>query len=154
MRHYTLQDVHRDGESFVIETDRGSLSGDSAAELVRVANAAEQGRLRPEFFLEAWKDAVRLAGERFFDIRSESVDAATDKNELAPNLAAITEGIGVLSGGEKRFLLAIYQFYNDQALYEFCAKQEMKVPSLSDLALLDENHRRVITQLLHSYDGW
>jgi hypothetical protein len=154
MQHYTLQDVRRDGKPFVLETETGRLTGDSAAVLVQVANAEEQGKQRPAFFLEAWKEAVQLAGARFFDIRSASVEAATDKNELAPDLAAITGAIGVLSGGEKRFLLAIYQFYNDHDIYEFCQERDIKVPSLSDLPLLDEKQRIVIAQLLHSYDGW
>lgn len=84
------------------------------------------------------------------------VDAATDKNDLVPHLDAIAPSIGVLSVGEKRFLLAIYQFYKNQALCDFCHqhKHNLKAPSPSDLSFLDDDHRQVITQLLHTYTGW
>lgn len=155
MRRYTVQDVRRDGRMYVLETGQGRLSGESGADdLVRVGNELEQGKRRPALFLAAWKEAVALAGERFFDIRSASVESATDKNELAPNLDTIFDIVGVLSGGERRFLLAICQFYNDRTVYNCCDEHKITVPSLTDLALLDESRRTVLARLLQTYDGW
>ena len=154
MKTYTLDDLERDGTGYVLETAEGRLSGKSAVALVRFANECQRGRQRPVFFLEAWKEAVQLAGEQHVHVQAEAVDAATDKDQLRPDIDAIAESIGVLSDGERRFLLAIFQFFNDQALYDFCEERELTVPSLADLALLDDKHRQVITRLLHSYSGW
>lgn len=154
MHTYTANDIrHVDGQ-FEIDTGDRIIAGTSPDAVLRIANQIEQSRANTQHFLEAWQDAVRLVGTDLFNINTESVEAATDKNQLTPNFEAVTRALGVMSGGERRFLIALYQFYNDRDILEYCREQEITTPSMSDLAILDDEHLSILTRLLHSYTGW
>lgn len=60
----------------------------------------ERRKIAPKNFLEAWKKGVKLAGTEFFNIKSDTIDAATDKWQLAPNLEFIQKASGGYSHGK------------------------------------------------------
>jgi len=153
-RVYTENDIRKNGDEYEIEVNGGILSGSSPRGLLRLANQVAKSKAKPLHFLEAWKDAIALIGESYFTITAPSVQTATDKYQLVPDFAAITESLGVVSGGERRFLIALYQFYNDYDIVEYCKQHEIERPTMSDLALLDDDHLAILTRLLHSYTGW
>lgn len=105
-------------------------------------------------FFEAWRAGVRLAGPRYFgDGTLAAVDAATTKQDLAPNYDEVMNGLGVLSSGEAVFLAAMYSFYNDEAGGKMLA--QVDAAGLAGIsAHLDEPRIRVIADLLVSYAGW
>jgi len=79
--------VLRDNESFYVDTHAGRLRSDEVGAIEELAKNIEQNiPCPPEEFLAAWKDGVSLAGEQLFTIRSESVSAARNIDELRPDL--------------------------------------------------------------------
>ncbi len=146
---YTKQDLRRFGDEYEIDIGDRVISGKSPGPLLQMANQIARGRAKPPHFLEAWKDGVRLAGEHNFKIAADSVEAATAKYQLAPNFEAVTESLGVASDGQRRFLIALYQFYNDQIINEYCQKNDIDLPTMSELARLDDGHLSVLTRLLN-----
>ena len=65
-------------------------------------------------YFEAWKSAVLKARSSLFNASKETVEEATDKNRLRPNLDAIIKYMGVCSGGEALFLGVLYTFINGE----------------------------------------
>lgn len=116
------------------------------------SEARSQGARR-ENFLVAWKSGVQLAGEAYFNITAESVEAAHDKGQLQPNWEVIQDAIGRISAGQGAFLAAMYSFYNPddgQKLLEAAG-----YPNLADLASkLDPEYAEVIAALFLNYHGW
>lgn len=104
-------------------------------------------------FFEAWKRGVALAGVGWFgDGTQAGLEQATDKWALAPNVPRIQHGLGVLGGGERKFLAAMVSFYNARTgarLLKRC-----RYEGLSDLGTLDLQRRQVIADLLLHYMGW
>ncbi len=147
--------VLRDNESFYVDTHAGRLRSDEVGAIEELAKNIEQNiPCPPEEFLAAWKDGVSLAGEQLFTIRSESVSAATNIDELRPDLEIITASLGVLSPGERVFVLSLYQFFCDATVRDLCAEYGFDVPTLADIANLDVSRRTIITRLIHTYNGW
>lgn len=106
-------DIQQEDGKFFIDTDNGRLSGYDADALAELANKMEYDRPIPGEFLAAWKDGVRLAGEHLFRVRSDSVESATDREDLRPDLDVITASLGGISPGERVFILSMYQFFSD-----------------------------------------
>ena len=79
---------------------------------------------------------------------------ATDKFQLAPDLAHVFDSAGVLSHYEQIFLMALCQFYCDSDTRAYCEDTGIAIPSLADIANLDPERLDVITRLMHSYSGW
>jgi len=103
-----------------------------------------ESKNKNERFLAAWKDAVRLIGPAYF---KGTVPTATSKEDLAPDYPIFVSRLGTASSGERLFMLAVYQFYNDT---EFKSR-----PSLTDLAwTLDEDRLDVLVRLMRNYSGW
>ena len=142
-----------DGKRFV-ETENGRLSDHDADALAEVAIKMEYNHPIPGEFLAAWKDGVRLAGEHLFRIRSDSVESATDREDLRPDLEIITASLGAISPGERVFILSMYQFFSDSTVRDLCMEFGYDFPTLADIANLDIPRRTVITRLIDSYAGW
>lgn len=104
-------------------------------------------------FFEAWKRGVVLAGYQWFgDGRIETLERATTKWILRPNVQRIKDAFGVLSGGQQMFVAAMVSFYNTQegaALLRHCGFE-----GLSDLGGMDLEHRQVIADLVLHYNRW
>lgn len=76
--------------------------------------AHEQRALAPARFLAAWKEGVKLVGAEFFNVKSTTVDAATDKWQLTPNLEFIQKAAGGYSHGKQVLLALMYSFYDPE----------------------------------------
>lgn len=147
--------IERDGDSFYVDTSAGRMRSDEVGGLVNIAQSIEENQPKPpQFFLAAWQDGVRLAGESFFKVRSDTVESATHIDQLRPDLEIITASLGTLSPGERDFLLSLYQFFNDSSVRDLCNNAGYPMPSLTDIATLDAKHRSVILRLIDSYNGW
>jgi len=105
-------------------------------------------------FLEAWKKAVRLAGENHFRILVDDVDAATDREQLRPIFHEIKDSLWFMSPGQKHFMIAIYQFFNGKAIRDVCDERDWQIPRLDEHFNLDPQRHAVICQLLNNYRGW
>lgn len=113
-----------------------------------------KGDERSAQFLQAWIDGVDLIGTAHFRVRSESAQSATDKNDLRPDFEIMKTTMQGLSGGQRRFLIAMCQFFSDSGTIDLCSQLSIDMPSMADLALLDDRHRSVLLRLLDSYTGW
>ena len=147
-------DVKRDGDGFYVDTHAGRLRGEEIGALEELSDKIEHNKPRPDKFLAAWIDGVQLAGKHFFKVRSDTVESATDKDDLRPDLEAITSSLGVISPGERVFVLSMYQFFSDSTVRNLCVEYEFEFPTLADIANLDVSHRTVISRLIESYYGW
>src|SRR5687767_9997857 len=93
---YTDDDIYLNDGRYCIELEGRVLSGTSKQGLLTVANARARAQQRPAQFLNAWKAAIPLAGQHFFLVDTPTVDAATDKNQLRPDFATITDQLAQL----------------------------------------------------------
>lgn len=125
-----------------------------AALLAELAEESGASATRRTTFLVAWKDGVELIGASYFNVESDSVAQATDRDQLRPDFETIQRALPGMSSGQQRFLIALCQFFSDTGIAELCREAEISVPSLADLALLDRARRSVITRLIDSYTGW
>src|SRR4030067_241399 len=101
---------------------------------------------RRQAFLEAWKFGVRLAGEAYFKITAESIEAANNKWQMQPDLLAIQDAIGRISAGQGAFLAAMYSFFNADDGQKLLTAAGY--PNIADLAgKLEGEHAEVIAAL-------
>lgn len=110
----------------------------------------------PKRFFKAWREGVALAGVSFFGDGSKAgFQAATDKNDLAPNMEAVKEALGVLSGGERTFLVAMYSFYNSRTAADMWSENFTSPDNIGEtISGLDLARRRVLAELTLTYTGW
>lgn len=151
-----MTDIHEleDG-TFQVELPNGRLAtSDSPQALQQLIDELNQQHKDETLFLEAWKVAVRYAGARFFAIDVTDTEHASDKEQLRPDLDAIKEGIGALSGGEKRFLVAVYSFFNRQVARDLADEFGIEGNPGELAAHLDRDRLDVITTLMRHYTGW
>ena len=108
----------------------------------------------PDAFLRAWKQGVELAGTRFFGHGTrESLDLATRKWDLCPNVTLIHGAVNVLSHGEAIFLASLVSFYDSEDGGRLL--RHVGVDGFADVArLLDLKRRTVIADLILNYTGW
>jgi len=109
-------------------------------------------------FLEAWKEAVELAGHAFFgDGSATGVCVARDKNQLRPKWDAIEHGFGRLSRGEQFLLAHMLTFFNPDrsgwANQKYVSR--LSAPTFGEAsAALDLERRAALARLLMNYQGW
>jgi len=112
----------------------------------------------PGLFLDTWKKAVNLAGERFFTNNRDyqvasTADEATDKWQLIPVRKTIDNYLGVASTGEALFIAALYSFYNGRDGEKMI--QELGYSGLGDIAnRLEYDQLEIITTLMKYHTGW
>ena len=119
-----------------------------------MVQASERAQAKPPVFLNAWKDGVYLAGVQFFDVSCDSVGQATSPDQLRPNLNMVFQAIGAQSTYERIFILSMCSFYCDSDVRGYCDEHGLVVPTLPDIANLDDERRSVIVALLDNYTGW
>lgn len=123
----------------------------------REASIARQAAA-PGLFLEAWKKAVKMAGASLFTCQRDynipsSIDAATDKWQLIPDVEAINKYFGVSSTGEALFAAVLYSFYNSAEGQAMLQNQNFK--GLGDISKrLEHDQLQIITDLMHYHTGW
>jgi hypothetical protein len=104
-------------------------------------------------FLDAWLRGVQMAGPRWFGDGGVPTIPTPTKYDLAPRYDDIMANLGVLSSGEAAFLVAMYSFYNSYAAAGMW-KLASAAPMAGLASCLDEPRRRIIADLLVSYEGW
>ena len=128
----------------------------SREDLETLLQAQQRSQEANRRFLEAWKRAVVLIGPEYFQVDCESVDDATDKWDLQPDVMALTEHVrSPISPGEKTFIGACCSFYNPetgQMLLGFAGDDRM---NLCDIArTLDEERKAIVAELFLNDRGW
>ncbi|TPG90335.1 hypothetical protein EAH72_29480 [Pseudomonas caspiana] len=104
-------------------------------------------------FLYAWKQGVALAGPTYFgDGTQISLNNATCRWDLRPNLLMINNAINVLSTNERVFLAALVSFYDTDE--GGVLLKQVGVRGLADLGVLDPERRDVIASLVMHHHGW
>lgn len=84
------------------------------AELKRITE--EDTRESNRRFLKSWKIAVKAVGPELFDATLTVVDAATDCNDLRPNMAAIERHVNAHEHDLHYFLFMVMSFFSFVAL--------------------------------------
>lgn len=110
-------------------------------------------RTAPTRFLAAWKRGCLISPQYFGDGTRESIEAATDKWQLAPNVEAINKAVRFKSPGEAIFLAAMVDFYNDVRSREI-QNAAGQSDGVGNLLRMDWERRQVIADLLVNYAGW
>ncbi len=103
-------------------------------------------------FLDAWLRGIQIAGIDWFG-GAWSDKTAPSKWDYRPDFDLIEPSLGELSTGEAAFLAAMYSFYNPDIGSRMLRDLGFGSPGLA-AAVMDEPRRRVIADLLVSYDGW
>ncbi|OJW06879.1 MAG: hypothetical protein BGO44_13895 [Legionella sp. 39-23] len=112
-----------------------------------------QPKVKGIIFLEAWKQGINKVGAEFFDIKTDSVEAATDKLQLQPNFKFIKEAIGGYSHGKQVLLGLMYSFYNPEDGQKLL-EQSNTTNFVDALNVLDDEGRKIISQLWLNHSGW
>ncbi len=123
----------------------------------RAYNLLEQSRehskIAPQVFLEAWKKGIKLVGVEFFTIKSDTIDSATDKWQLAPNFEFIQKASGGYSHSKQVLLALMYSFYDPEEGQQLL--ERFGTPNfVSALTLLDFESTDIIVTLWLHYTGW
>lgn len=109
--------------------------------------------VKNKIFLEGWKQGINKLGTEFFVIKADTVDAATDKLQLQPNFKIIKEAIGGYSHGKQVLLGLMYSFYNPEDGQKFL-EQSNTANFVDALNVLDDEGRKIISQLWMNHSGW
>jgi hypothetical protein len=129
--------------------ERGALSRACAS----IEKARNHSAIAEDRFLSAWKQGIKKVGVECFTIKSDNIDLATDKWELAPNFEFIKENFAGYSHGIQVLLSLMYSFYDaeeGQKLLEQC-----KTPNLVDAqVVLDLEGREIVAALWSNHTGW
>lgn len=145
-----MSSSHDDGEIRPLsDADREAMLGALGVERAHWYTA-------PGRFFNAWKQAVSLAGVAYFgDGTKAGFLSATDKNDLAPNYHRVKDALGVLSGGERKFLIALYSFYNQRTAHDLWEEASESPDNVGSIfSGLDLERRRVLADLGVNYTGW
>lgn len=103
-------------------------------------------------FLRTWKHAVTPVSGYFGGL--EVVLAATDKDQLKPDMPVIRENLSLVSTAEEAYLIALVSFFNT-ALAERLVADSRSNQLIGHLAgRLDKERRHAIAQLVETYCGW
>lgn len=103
-------------------------------------------------FLAAWKAGVLYIGEEYFDILSDVVVSAGDKNQLRPRANAELLAAGA-SSGEKVMLGAMLSFFNEVRGEKYLNQIGCLNPC--DVSgRLDFVGRNIIAAMTVNYTGW
>lgn len=141
--------------NFAMEYAGGqTLVSASRESLERLGQDYDLSLARRARFLAAWQAGVDVAGQRFFDIKSETVASAQDKEELRPKWDYVEDNVGVLSHGERSFLIAMCGFFNDEWGAELSARFNETGSPVELAQILSIERRQIIADLLVNYQGW
>lgn len=108
---------------------------------------------RARQYLAAWRAGVALAGSAYFQVGAPSFVPTTDQPGIEPNFEAIGAALPSLEPGQRHFLIALCQFHSDSEIAALCHEHEVPLPTLADLARLDEPSRAIIVRLLSTCTG-
>lgn len=135
---------------FVSSENRSALEQHLIEMQIQLADDGE------DRFLHAWKRGVKLAGVELFYCNAESIDAATDKEQLRPQWEPVQSYIRQpISPGERLFVIELCSFYNCDWMHQLKKELRLKRGSFGQAAArLDAERLAVLADLLVSYRGW
>ena len=84
-------------------------------------------------FLEAWKEAVQQLGPELFTVISQTVDSATDRNDLRPDPEAITRQV-MNTPENYHFLFAVVSFFSHSMIEDIFQTADRRMPALRTIA--------------------
>lgn len=118
-------------------------------------------------FLRAWKNAIIASGHygAFYSpanpdwtaYKSQSdIEAATDKNQLRPNIEVLEKLMPKLSPSDVSFMLSMLSFFNNTHAQNMATEcRVLKFPFVGVLAhQLDSGRKQALIDLMLSYRGW
>ena len=106
-------------------------------------------------FLKSWKVAIKKIGPELFSVKSASVDEATDRDQLHPNLKAIEQHVTTRYDDHHFFLFVVVSFFSFIQIEEIFIRAGIGFPRIIDLQFLDETERMIIYSLIeHSEVDW
>lgn len=106
----------------------------------------------PSHFLKAWIAGVKKAGENYFELKGP-VEDITNKWQVCPKASFILEVAGSISHGQAALLGLMCSFYNSEDGQNILEK--VNLPNFVDaLAILDNESRKIISDLCLTYSGW
>lgn len=113
----------------------------------------ERGKVASKNFLEVWKKSVKLVDTEFFNIKSDTVDDATDKWQLAPNLKFIQKASEDYSHGTRVLSALMYSFYDSEEGHKLL--EHFGTPNFVDaLGALDFEGAENIVTLGSNHSDW
>lgn len=115
-------------------------------------NIEKEERERNKQFLLSWKVAVKKLGPELFDVASASVDAATHKDELRPNLQTIGHYVKTRYDDHHFFLFMVVSFYSFLEIEDVFISAGIGFPRIIDLQFLDETERMIVYSLIETSD--
>ncbi len=104
-------------------------------------------------FLSAWKAGIKIVGPEFFVVKSKTIETATDKWQLEPNLEFMKNAMSVHSHGLQVLLGLMYSFY-DSAEGQKLLEKANAANLVDALSVLDFESRDVVAELWLNYSGW
>jgi len=107
---------------------------------------------RKASFLKSWKIAVKQLGPELFIVDSDSVDDATDHNQLCPDFTAIEKRITEQIDHHHYFLFIVASFYCETLITALFATAGMGSPTILDLQFHSETERMIVFSLIENYD--
>lgn len=114
----------------------------------------EQALKAEQQFFEVWRQAVSIAGVRFFgEGTQKGLEASQGKNALRPRLADIEGALSGMSPGEQIFICSMYQLFNTTAGRRLTEMAGIKC-DMGDLTRLDVERKAALMALLATYVGW
>ena len=106
----------------------------------------------PIHFLKAWKAGIKKVGENYFELKCP-IDNITDKWQACPKTPFILEVAGSISHGQAALLGLMCSFYNSEDGQKILEK--VILPNFVDaLAILDDESRKIVSDLCLTYSGW
>lgn len=108
-------------------------------------------REKNKLFLKSWKVAVNKIGTNLFKVKSTSVETATDRKELLPDMEAIKQYLNK-KYDPHYFLFMVVSFYSFVEIEEIYTSLGFGYPRVIDLQLLDDTERMIIYSLVEYSD--
>lgn len=103
-------------------------------------------------FLKSWKVAVKKIGPHLFTVTAASVDAATHRNELRPDIEAIEQYVQTTINDHHYFLFMVISFFSFTTIEDIFRRARIGFPRIIDLQFLDETERMIVYSLIENSD--
>ena len=128
------------------------MSNSMVSNAALIALIEKEKNERDAQFLKSWKVAVNKLGTDLFNVQSTSVEAAKDRQELRPDMAAIRQYVHKGKNELHYFLFMVVSFYSFVEIEQIFASAGLGFPRVIDLQILDDTERMIIYALVENSD--
>ena len=104
-------------------------------------------------YLAAWKEAVNQLGAELFTVRSQSVEEATNRNDLRPDPDAIEHYVNS-TPGDHFFLFAVVSFFSYSMIEGIFEEADRWMPKLPDYHYLSDAQKKILYTLIENHEAW